>query len=161
MQGDKAIIEYLQKMQADISMEEAGIRIKGRPLQGTALDLNNTPDALPALAVLGCFADGATSLENVEHARIKETDRITIMKQELSRLNADISESEDGLVIHKSELKANNVKGHHDHRIVMALSLAGLIANGKTEITTAEAIKVTYPDYVESMKSVGAKMEVS
>ena len=161
VQGDKAIIEYLKKMQADISMEEAGIRIKGRPLQGTGLDLNDTPDALPALAVLGCFADGATSLKNVEHARIKETDRITIMKQELSRLNADISESEDGLVIHKSELKANNVKGHHDHRIVMALSLAGLIANGKTEITTAEAIKVTYPDYVRSMKSLGAKMEVT
>ena len=161
VQGDKAIIEYLQKMQADISIEEAGIRIKGRPLQGTAIDLNNTPDALPALAVLGCFADGTTSLKNVEHARIKETDRITIMKQELSKLNADISESKDGLVIHKSELKANNVEGYHDHRVVMALSLAGLIASGKTKITTAEAVKVTYPEYVESMKSLGAKMEVT
>jgi len=65
------------------------------------------------------------------------------------------------VVSNKSELKANDVKGHHDHRIVMALSLAGLIANGKTKITTAEAIKATYPDYVESMKSLGAKMEVS
>jgi len=76
-------------------------------------------------------------------------------------LKADIKEREEGLIIHKSTLKGNKVRGHNDHRIVMALSLAGLIADGKTKITTAEAIEVTYPGYVKSMKSLGAKMEVS
>ena len=160
VQGDKAIIDYLKKMQANISVEEGGIRIKGKPLKGCELDINNTPDALPALSVLGCFAGGTTTLYNVAQARIKETDRIKVMAEELSKMNADIKEREEGLIIHNSNLKSSKVRGHNDHRVVMALSLAGLIANGKTEITTAESISVTYPTFVESMKSLGAKMEV-
>jgi 3-phosphoshikimate 1-carboxyvinyltransferase len=159
-QGDKAIIDYLKKMQADISIEEQGIRIKGKPLQGCELDINSTPDALPALSVLGCFAEGTTTLINVAQARIKETDRIKVMAEELSKMGADIKEREEGLIIHQSTLKGNKVRGHNDHRIVMALSLAALIAEGKTEITKAESIDVTYPTYVKSMKSLGAKMEV-
>jgi 3-phosphoshikimate 1-carboxyvinyltransferase len=159
-QGDKAIIDYLKKMQADISIEEQGIRIKGKPLQGCELDINSTPDALPALSVLGCFAEGTTTLINVAQARIKETDRIKVMAEELSKMGADIKEREEGLIIHQSTLKGNKVRGHNDHRIVMALSLAALIAEGKTEITKAESIDVTYPTYIKSMKSLGAKMEV-
>lgn len=158
-QGDKAIIDYLRKMQADIQIEKQGIRIKGKPLQGCELDLNGTPDALPALSVLGCFAEGTTTLVNVAQARIKETDRINVMAEELSKMDADIKEREEGLIIHKSTLKGNKVRGHSDHRVVMALSLAGLIADKKTEITTAESISVTYPNYVKSMKLLGAKME--
>lgn len=160
VQGDKAIIDYLKRMQADISIGEEGIRIKGKPLQGCTLDLNSTPDALPALSVLGCFAEGTTTLFNVAQARIKETDRIKVMAEELSKMNADIKEREEGLIIHKSTLKGNKVRGHNDHRVVMALSLAGLIANGKTEITTAESINVTFPNYVKLMKNLGAKFEV-
>lgn len=159
-QGDKAIIDYLKKMQADISIEEQGIRIKGKPLQGCEFDLNSTPDALPAMAVLGSFAKGTTTLINVAQARIKETDRINVMVEELSKMGVDIKEREEGLIIHQSILKGSKVRGHNDHRIVMALSLAALIAEGKTEITKAESIDVTYPTYVTSMKSLGAKMEV-
>ncbi len=160
VQGDKAIIDYMKKMGADISIENNGIRIKGKELQGCELDINSTPDALPSLAVLGCFANGTTTLVNVAQARVKETDRIKVMTEELSRMNADIKEREEGLIIHKSHLKGTKVRGHADHRIVMALSLAGMIAEGKTEITTAESINVTYPTYVGSMKTLGAKMEV-
>ena len=159
-QGDKAIIDYLKKMQADISIEEQGIRIKGRQLQGCELNLNSTPDALPALSVLGCFAEGTTTLINVAQARIKETDRIKVMAEELSKMGADIKEREEGLIIHQSTLKGSKLRGHNDHRIVMALSLAGLIAEGKTEITTAEAINATFPNFVDLMKKVGAKVEI-
>ncbi len=160
VQGDKEVIDYLKKMNADISVEEGGIKIKGRPLQGCELDLNNTPDALPALSVLGCFAEGTTTLINVAQARIKETDRIKVMAEELGKMGADIKEREEGLITHKSILKGGEVRGHNDHRIVMALSLAGLIAEGKTDITTAESVNVTYPDYVKSMKKLGAKMSL-
>ncbi|MBU1004350.1 MAG: 3-phosphoshikimate 1-carboxyvinyltransferase [Nanoarchaeota archaeon] len=160
VQGDKAIIDYLKKMDADVSIEGDGIRIKGKALKGCELDLNATPDALPALAVLGCFAEGTTVLFNVPQARIKETDRIKVMTEELERMGADIKERDEGLIIHKSELKGNKVRGHSDHRIVMALSLAGMISTGKTEITTAESIGVTFPDYAKSMKALGAKIEV-
>jgi len=160
VQGDKAIIDYMKKMGADISIEEVGIRIKGKEIQGLELDINNTPDALPALSVLGCFANGTTTLKNVAQARIKETDRIKAMTEELSRLGADIKEREEGLIVHKNTLTGNKVRGRNDHRIVMALSLAGLIAEGKTEITTAECIDITFPTYIKSMKALGAKMEV-
>ncbi len=160
VQGDKAILDYLKKMDAEILIEENGIRIMGKKLYGCELDLNNTPDALPSMAVAGCFAEGTTTLVNVPQARVKETDRIKVMAEELSKLNADIKEREEGLVINKSILKGSKVRGHGDHRVVMALSLAGLIAEGKTEITTAEAINITYPNYVESMRALGAKMEV-
>lgn len=158
VQGDRMVMEHLKKMGADIRMEKDGIRIKGCRMKGAELDLNNTPDALPALAVLGCFAEGTTRIYNVAHARIKETDRIRVMAEELSKMNADVRETEDGLIIRQSNLKGTGVNGHHDHRVVMALSLAGLIAGGTTKITTAEAVNVTFPDFVELMKKTGAKI---
>jgi len=159
IQGDKQIIEYLRKMGADITIEEQGIRIKGKELVGCELDLNQTPDALPAVSILGCFAKGKTIIKNVAHARIKETDRIKVMAKELSKMGVDVLELHDGLQIMQSQLKGAKVQGHHDHRVVMALSLAGLIAEGKTEVTTAEAVSVTFPNYLEFMKSIGANME--
>ena len=160
VQGDKAIIDYLKKTGADITMEEQGIRIKGKEINGVELDINNTPDALPSLSVLGCFAQGTTKLCNVAQARIKETDRISVMAQELSKMNADIKETDDGLIIHNSRLKADKVKGHNDHRVVMALALAGFIAEGTTKVTSAEAINITYPTFVDSMKRLGARIKM-
>ncbi|MBI2138774.1 3-phosphoshikimate 1-carboxyvinyltransferase [Candidatus Woesearchaeota archaeon] len=161
VQGDKAIVDYIQRMGGSISIEKLGLRIIGKPLHGAELDINKTPDALPALAVLGCFAQGTTTLYNVPQARIKETDRIAAMAEELAKLGADIKERDEGLVIHQSKLVGNKARGHGDHRIVMALSLAGMNAQGKTEITNAEAISVTFPGYIELMKSLGAKFELA
>lgn len=159
-QGDKQVEGYLRKMGTDIKIEKQGIRIKGKDLYGAELDLNNTPDALPAIAVVACFAKGTTIIKNVAHARIKETDRIKIMKEELSKMGADVKERKDGLIIKHSRLKGTKLNGHHDHRIVMALSLAGLIADGVTKIDTAEAINVTFPNYVKLMGKLNANMEV-
>jgi 3-phosphoshikimate 1-carboxyvinyltransferase len=160
-QGDKEIVSMLREMGADITVEENGIRIKGgKELHGAELDLSNTPDALPALTVVGCLAKGTTKLVNVVQARIKETDRVKVITQELSKMGANIEELEDGIIIRESDLKGANVSGHNDHRIVMALSLAGMIADGETEIDTAESVDVTYPGYVESMRSVNADMRL-
>ncbi len=158
-QADKEVLDYLRKMGANIKTEKDGIRITKSDLKGCELDLNNTPDALPAMAVLGCYAAGETIIKNVGHARIKETDRIKIMAEQLGNMGADIRELEEGLIIRKSRLKAARLKGYSDHRIVMALSLAGLIADGITEIDSAEAINVTFPGYTHLMKSLGALLE--
>lgn len=160
VQGDKVVIEHLKKMGADIKVEEEGIRVKGGRLRGAELDLNSTPDALPALAVLGCFAEGTTRLYNVAHARIKETDRIKVMTEELSKMNADVKETPDGMVINCGNLKGAEVNGHHDHRVIMALSLAGIIARGTTRISTAEAVDVTFPGFVELMRTIGANIKM-
>jgi 3-phosphoshikimate 1-carboxyvinyltransferase len=160
VQGDKGIIGVLKQMGADITVEDAGIRVKGSQLKGTTIDLNSMPDALPALSVVSCFAEGETIIKNVSQARIKETDRIKAMATELRKMGANAEEFPDGMIIRKSELKGVKLRGYKDHRIVMALSLAGMAVDGKTQITTAEAINVTFPSFVEAMKKLGAQFEL-
>ena len=75
---------------------------------------------------------------------------------ELSKMGAAVTELPDGLAISHSQLTGTSVYGHHDHRVVMALSIAGLMARGTTTIDTAEAVSVTYPSYVETMQQLGA-----
>jgi len=157
VQGDKAIVEYLTDMGADIRVEQNGIRIRGSELEGKTLDINATPDALPVLSVIGCLARDETRLVNVAQARVKETDRIRVMAKELQKMGAHIEELADGLIIKKSRLRAAALNGHHDHRVVMALSIAGMKTGGETVIDTAEAVSVTYPDYINTMSQLGAK----
>lgn len=159
-QGDKEVITMLKKMGAGIQIKREGILVDSSELMGCELDLNNTPDALPALAVVGCYAKGETILKNVAQARIKETDRIKVMATELSKMGAEIEEMKDGLIIQQSELKGTRVSGYHDHRVVMALSLAGMMAQGETEIDTAESVDITFPGYLEKMCRLGARMEI-
>ena len=160
-QGDKAVVGMLRQMGATIEETAAGLIVSGGSLQGAELDLNATPDALPALAVTACFAAGETRLVNVAQARLKETDRIAVMARELRKLGADVEEREDGLVIRQSRLRGTLVEGHGDHRVVMSLAVAGAFAEGETTITTAEAVSVTFPNYVELMQALGGRMQVS
>ncbi len=159
-QPDKAVVDYLKTMGADITIEPKAVTIKAAPLKGIEIDMNKTPDALPAMAVTAAFAEGTTKLTNVPQARGKETDRIKCMAEELKKLSVDVEELSDGLIIHRSEVRPAKLHGWADHRIVMALSLAGLAVEGGCSIDTAEAMSVTFPDYVELMKSIGANMEM-
>jgi 3-phosphoshikimate 1-carboxyvinyltransferase len=122
--------------------------------------MNKTPDALPAMAVTAAFAKGTTKLLNVPQARNKETDRIKCMAKELKKMDIDVEELPDGLIIGPSKPKPAELHGWADHRIVMALSLAGMNLDAQCTIDTAEAISVTFPGYVELMKGLGADMEV-
>lgn len=159
-QPDKAVVDYLKRMGANIEIKNDSVTIKAAPLKGVEIDMNQTPDAVPAMAVTAAFAEGTTTLFNVAQARSKETDRIKCMAEELKKLNVDTEELPDGLIIKKSELKPAELNGRADHRIVMALSLAGLALDGRCVIDSAEAINVTFPDYVNLMKVLGANMEM-
>jgi 3-phosphoshikimate 1-carboxyvinyltransferase len=158
-QGDKDVVGMLRQMGADIEVSEDGIRVRGGNLHGGEFDLNATPDALPSLAVVAAVAEGTTKLLNVPQARLKETDRLAATACELGKMGALIEELPDGLVIHGTGLHGASVGGHRDHRMVMALAVAGLVAEGRTEIDTAEAASVTFPTFFELMQSVGARME--
>jgi len=157
-QGDKAVVDYVRQMGAQVEETPEGIRLRAGDLTGCELDLNATPDALPTMAVLGCFAKGATRLVNVPQARVKETDRITVMSAELARLGARVEELEDGLVVHQSNLTGAEVQGHGDHRVVMALAVAGCAITGTTIIHGAEAAAVTFPEFADSMAALGASI---
>ena len=159
-QPDKAVVDYLKAMGADISIGPTSVTIKAATLKGTEIDMNKTPDALPAMAVTAAFAEGQTRLANVSQARSKETDRIKCMAEELKKMDVDVEELPDGLIIRHSRPKPAELNGRSDHRTVMALSLAGLSLDGQCTIDTAEAMSVTFPDYVQLMKGIGANMEM-
>lgn len=162
-QPDKAVVDYLTAMGADITHESNGIRVKKSALKGIEIDMNRTPDALPAMAVTAAFADGTTRLVNVPQARKKETDRIACMAAELTKIGADVEELPDGLVIHGKNgknLKSTALSGYGDHRIVMALSIAGMALEGTTQIDTAEAMNVTFPEYIALMTELGAAFDI-
>ena len=157
-QGDRAVVDYLREMGAVVEIQEDGIRVKAVSLSGCEIDLNATPDALPMMAVVGCFAKGTTRLLNVPQARIKETDRIAVMRRELERLGAHVEELPDGLVVHESRLHAADVDGHGDHRVIMALAVAASQIPGTTVIHGCDAVNVTFPTFVECMSRLGGKV---
>lgn len=158
-QGDKIVFEHFGKMGVKIEHRPEGILVKGGELRGIDIDMNAIPDALPAMAVAGCFASGTTRLLNVPQARLKECDRIAASAKELTKMGARIEELPDGLVIHQSSLQGTSVHGYDDHRMVMALSLAAMAADGLTQIDTAEAVDVTFPTFAEDFKRLGAKIK--
>lgn len=160
-QGDKKLVEILCAMGADITVEPARLIIRGgKPLTGMRIDANDIPDLLPTLAVIGTQAAGATTLYNVKQARNKETDRIHSMTEGLTRLGARVEEHADGMTVYPSTLTGAAVRGFSDHRTVMALAIAGLGANGVTAIDEAESIHKTFPTFIETMRSLGAAMEI-
>ncbi len=160
-QGDKRLIYILKKMGADITIQNNTLLIRGgKSLYGMKIDANDIPDMVPTLAVIGTYAEGETRIENVGHARIKETDRLKSMSTELKKMGAEVEEFVDGIIIKKSKLYGAEVHGYEDHRTIMALSLAGMIADGETMVDTAEGINKTFPNYVELMQSLGSKMKI-
>ena len=160
-QGDTAIVDVLRRMGADVEWdrEDGVITVRPSSLSGITVDVGDTPDLLPTIAVLGAVADGTTHIENCEHVRYKETDRVAAMKRELTRLGATVEASQDELTIHggDSSLEGARCDGYDDHRIVMALSVAGLVASGETTIADRDAVDVSFPGFFAVLSSLGAE----
>jgi len=166
-QGDKFFLKLLEKMGCDVKWQKRcqtekrcqapflpSVTVsRDGTLQGGTFDLNETPDLLPAAAVVAAFAEGDTALVNVAHARIKETDRIAVMSSELAKLGVNCTERPDGIIIHGkgalSPVKNPVIDGHGDHRIVMAFAVAAAGSPVPVNITTAECAAVTYPGFFE------------
>ncbi|MBQ8503228.1 MAG: 3-phosphoshikimate 1-carboxyvinyltransferase [Clostridia bacterium] len=138
LQGDKIYKEYYELLK------------KGFP----TLDIRNCPDLAPILMTLAAALNGAV-LTGTKRLKIKESDRGLVMKEELSKFGADIEVHEDEIIIHKSEIRKPEevLYSHNDHRVVMSLSVLCSITGG--EISGAEAVKKSYPDFFVKVKSLG------
>jgi 3-phosphoshikimate 1-carboxyvinyltransferase len=162
-QGDAAIVEILERMGADIEWDEENgrIRVRQSNLSGVTVDVGDTPDLLPTIATLGAIADGETRIENCEHVRYKETDRVSAMADELTEMGAVVEEEQDVLTVKgkDSSLSGATVDGYHDHRIVMALSVAGLVADGTTRIRGSEHVDVSFPSFFDVFTELGADVQ--
>jgi 3-phosphoshikimate 1-carboxyvinyltransferase len=160
-QGDLVIIETLERMGADITWDrEAGkVTVRGgKPLKAITFDAGATPDLVPTVAVLASVAEGTSRIENAEHVRYKETDRLRALAIELPKFGVILKEEKDSLTITGGELKGAAVHGWDDHRIVMSLAIAGMVA-GNTIIDTTESVSISYPDFFKDLSNLGAKIE--
>ena len=158
-QGDSALIEILAQMGAKISWDQkkGEVKVSRSELHGINVDVGKTPDLVPTLAVLGAISEGMMIIENAEHVRYKETDRLHAMTVELKKMGVEITEEKDRLVIRGGKIKGAEVHGWDDHRIVMAMAVAGMVA-GETTIDTIESVRISYPGFFEDLKRIGARI---
>lgn len=160
-QGDKLYFDILQKMGAKLVINNTARTIEVLPdstLNGITVDINDCIDAICALAVAACFADGETNIINASIARTKECNRIKALVDELSKMGAIIEETEDGLKIKKSALHGAEVWSHDDHRMAMSLAVAAMAAKGSTIIKGSDCIRKTYPSFIHDFTALGAEI---
>ncbi len=155
-QGDKAIIDILRAMGARVETADSSVTVFPSSLQGVSVDASQIPDLVPILAVVASVAKGRTVIYNAGRLRIKESDRLMAVSDTLSRLGADVKETEDGLSIEGRErLSGGEVSAYGDHRIVMSAAVAALRCDGEVIINGAEAVSKSYPSFFEDMAELG------
>ena len=157
-QGDKAVVDVLRSMGADIGIGGDAIVARSSRLEGREIDCNDFIDQFMLLAVVGACAEGQTVLRNAEVCRHKECDRITEMHKALTAMGADVEERADGLVIRRSQLRGASIDSRQDHRMVMTMTIAGLVATGQTALSDIECVKKTFPDFVSQMQGIRCDM---
>ena len=157
-QGDKLILEILEKMGADITVHGDHVEISSDGnLKGIDINLSNAPDLLITVAVLAAMAEGTTNITGVKHARVKETDRIDTTCRQLEKLNCKLEEFEDGMSI-TGGVTGGVVDSCGDHRLAMAFSLIGL--KHDIEIVNGEVFDVSFPNFIEAMAEIGLELEL-
>ena len=154
-QTDLRVLEVLERMGCRVSRTREGIELRGpaEGLRAIDVDMNEIPDAVLALAVVALFADGASTLRNIAHLRIKESDRLAALESELRKLGARAHAGPDSLRIEPGPLRGARIATYDDHRMAMAFALAGLRIPG-VEIEDPECVAKTWPGYFEALDSL-------
>lgn len=154
-QGDRAIIEVLRRMGADIVYENGDFTVNPSQLHSTEIDAADIPDLVPILSVAAAVADGETRIYNASRLRLKESDRILSVCTTLSALGACIRATDDGMVIRgKKRLAGGCVDSFNDHRIAMSAAIASLVCDGAVTISRFEAINKSFPAFLDNFESL-------
>jgi 3-phosphoshikimate 1-carboxyvinyltransferase len=158
-QGDEAIVDILERLGVNVTLEDDIITTKSPILlNGGKFDLSDTPDLLPAIAILALKSEKAIEIVNVKHARYKETDRIAIISRELKKIGLDVEEKDDGMILRKSSvLHHAELNSENDHRLFMAFSIVGMFV-GECTVSDPDAVKVSYPEFISDLVNTGAKI---
>ena len=161
------IIEVLKRMGASIEIdhvtesggEQAGdVRIRGKKLSGVRITGEMIPgliDEIPVIAVIAATAEGRTTITGAEELKVKESNRITSMVTEMQRVGIKVRELPDGMEIEgENRITGGTVESYGDHRIAMAMGIAGLFAQEPVNVRNSECISVSFPDFQQILKQV-------
>jgi len=160
LQGDKAILEIIQRMGGRIELGADSARAVPSKTRGITLDASECPDLVPVVTVLAALSEGTTEIVNASRLRIKECDRLKAICTELNRIGADIEEQEDGLVIRgKSSLKGGTAHSWGDHRIAMALAVASTRCSEPVVIEDSSSVRKSYPEFWNHFRMLGGMLD--
>lgn len=158
-QGDKAVFYLLKKGGGSWVFKDQDVVVeKTESIDLSKIDCSIFIDALPILATIACFSKTPSHIFNAQGARGKESDRISCMRKNLEILGIRVEEKEDGLLIHPSTITEGVVDGFNDHRIIMAMAILALKANGPLTIKGAYDVKKTYPNFFQDLQLLGVKL---
>ena len=133
----------------------ADLLIRSSSLHATTIEGELIPtliDELPVIAVLAAFAEGTTVIKDAAELKVKESDRIAVMTENLKRMGADVEPTDDGMIIHGGRpLHGATINPYLDHRIAMSFAVAALAADGETKIQDADCVKISYPGFYEDL----------
>lgn len=154
------LIKVCEAMGADLTLlnedhenaePTADLLVRTSSLRGCVIEGDIIPtliDELPTIAMMACFAEGTTVIRDAAELKVKESNRIAIMVENLRAMGADVEETEDGMIIHGGKpLHGAVVDSHKDHRIAMTFAVAALGASGETEILDADCVNISYPGF--------------
>lgn len=160
-QGDQVIVDLLDRFGAEVAMDGDALTVGPGPLNGIDIDLADCPDLGPVLMVLASFAKGVTTIRNAGRLRLKECDRIAAMQQELGKMGAKIEVDGTTVIVTGAKLHAPQtaLDSHNDHRVVMSLTVAALAADIEAEITGAQAVTKSWPEFFTVLRELGVQAE--
>jgi 3-phosphoshikimate 1-carboxyvinyltransferase len=160
-QGDSQIVDILKQMGCPIKVDKDKGEVivqKADELEGGDFNLSDTPDLLPVVSILALMAKTPVTITGVAHARVKETDRVANIAQELVKFGARIKEFPDGLRITAVKpLKNASLEAYNDHRLFMAFTIASMMTE-RSIVAGAESVDVSYPHFIQDMKELGARI---
>lgn len=157
-QADTAILDALARAGAEVIIEGDSITASQRDLHGFEFDATQCPDLFPALAALAAAAEGETTLYGTSRLTHKESNRAKTIAEEFQKIGIAVDISEENVMrIQGGRIHATEVESHNDHRIAMALAVAGLMSDGEMRIHGAACVAKSYPDFFEQLESIRVK----
>ena len=154
-QGDIRLLNILEELGCRVDSQENWVEVTGGNLAkgDFTFDLNDMPDMVPTLAVLASFRQGKTTITNVEHLRIKESNRLAAMAAELNRAGVKVKETADGLIITGGKMKPADIQTYNDHRIAMSFAIASLGVPG-INILDKKCVDKSFPEFWEELAKI-------
>ena len=161
LQGDAVILDILRRCGGRAEAVPGGVRFQKSALHGTKIDLADCPDLGPILMALGLLCEGETVITNAGRLRLKESDRIAAMEQELRKLGGRIESDGGTVTIRRSALHApaGPLWGHNDHRVVMSLTVLAAAAGLPVQIDGAEAVAKSWPGFFAAVRQLGVEVQ--